>query len=108
MNHTFDNDNYYDSEVEYNVILKSGNLMKCVTYKTLKKLFDDLYYDKDLIFNTDDKKQKVRDDLNKCFIYKLNGIEIIQVDLSKNKNVKKCTCPPGFRGEGAFCQVHRD
>jgi hypothetical protein len=50
MNHTFDNDNYYDHEIEYNVILKSSNLTKCVIYETLKKLFDDLYNDKDLIF----------------------------------------------------------
>jgi len=124
MEHIYNNDDYYDEEVEYKVQWKGYNKLHYIIFKTLKDLFDDLYDNKGkLVFNTDKKKQIVRDALNKNFWYDEDGLEIIQIDLSEvniNNNIPKapvfqynssndrCSCPIGFKREGAFCKVHRD
>ena len=111
MKHTCDNDDYYDKEIEYKVQWWSSNdTMNYIICKTLKELFKDFYNnDKELVFNTQEKKQNVRDALNKEFYYKMDGLEIIQFDLSADpKCNNNCSCPLGFKGEGAFCKVHRD
>jgi len=63
MEHIYNNDDYYDEEVEYKVQWKGYNKLHYIIFKTLKDLFDDLYDNKGkLVFNTDKKKQIVREE----------------------------------------------
>ena len=44
-------------------------------------------------------------------IFTEEELKIMQLykDNAKNKSYRSCcTCPPGFKGAGAFCSVHRD
>lgn len=107
MEHSTLNDDHYDPEIEYEVQWKiSKNKLNTIKFKTLKDLFNDLYNNEHLIFDTEEKKEKVRSSLNKNFRYNQNGIVIIQFDVAIDENI--CTCPPGFKGEGAFCKKHKD
>lgn len=93
-----------------------------MTCKTLKDLFEDLYIGEYLLFDTEEKKQDVRKQLNCNFRWKSGtGIEVVQVltILGEQKDKKRrsylsssnpssCTCRPGFKGDDAFCKFHND
>tara|TARA_B100001123_G_scaffold387177_1_gene462225 strand:- start:327 stop:656 length:330 start_codon:yes stop_codon:yes gene_type:complete len=100
----------YDSDIEYIVKLyRSTDILCAGPFKTLNDLFNDLYDNNDnLIFDTEDKKDKVCISLKQTFRYKIDNLEILQVDISCSDEEIICTCPRGFKGVGPYCKKCKD
>ena len=82
--HTSENDDKFDPDIEYITEWRvSSDNTSSFQSKTLKELFENLYEDGVIYFNTEEKKALVRKHLNEKFYYKEDGITIMQMDISK-------------------------
>ena len=113
--HTENNDTLFDKDIEYEVKYYERNgihmIINTVKYNTLYDLFTDLTHaDGKLVFKDARIREQVRVGLNRTCKYEIYGIHITQIDktLKEPLSIMDCTCPPGFRGSGAFCPYHRD
>ena len=63
-------------------LYRSTDILRAGPFKTLNDLFNDLYdHNDNLIFNSEDKKEKVRKSLKETYTYNINNLEILQVDI---------------------------
>ncbi len=98
-------DTFYDKDIEYKAELHFPDRIDYVIFPTLFDLFDDLYGpNQNLIFDSEEKKNEVRESLKNKFTYDLYNLKILQVDKSIEDKTLVCTCPVGFKGNGAFCE----
>ena len=81
MPHIIHNDGEYNKNIEYQVIMFQEDCIGLVNYKTLQELFENLYRGDTLLFDTSEKRQVVRDRLNKNALYtELENIVINEYD----------------------------
>ena len=72
-------DEYYDNDIIQFIYI---DILRAGPFKTLNDLFNDLYdHNDNLIFNSEDKKEKVRKSLKETYTYNINNLEILQVDI---------------------------